>query len=436
MKNLYKYWRFRIMYSIIFGYACFYLVRANLSMTTLSMIDAGILTKEDLGVIFTTFALIYGVGKGVAGGVSDRANPRVMMPLGLLFSGIANFMVGIGSSFYWLLFAWSLNACFQSVGSPACIKILTHWFDKREIGTRWAVWNSAQQIGSAIPAACAGLVIASLGWRAMFFIPAVFCVFASLILFNRLRASPESVGLPGVSAYHANGAVVPSAAPDADKDAPFSQILWKYVFKNRLVWLIGIANFFLYMVRFGLISWAPTLLMEHRNNTLLEAGVQTVLFDLASVTGGILAGYLSDKVFKGNRGIVSVLFLLALMSVIILLIYMPSGFVWLDCILMGLIGFFISGPQILAGVAAADFASKRVAGTANGLIGIFGYLGASIAGFGVAKMSDSLGWNATLLGFAGAAAVSACFFGMTFAVMDKQKKVKTVTVAAEAEALG
>ncbi|MEY3182421.1 MAG: hypothetical protein RLZ35_406, partial [Pseudomonadota bacterium] len=58
IENLYKYWRFRIMYSIIFGYACFYLVRANLSMTTLSMIDADMLTKEDLGIIFTTFALI------------------------------------------------------------------------------------------------------------------------------------------------------------------------------------------------------------------------------------------------------------------------------------------------------------------------------------------------------------------------------------------
>jgi sugar phosphate permease len=158
-----------------------------------------------------------------------------------------------------------------------------------------------------------------------------------------------------------------------------------------------------------------------------------VLFDLASVTGGILAGYLSDKVFKGNRGIVGVLFLLALMSVIVLLIYAPSGLVWLDCLLMGLIGFFISGPQILAGVAAADFASKRVAGTANGLIGIFGYLGASIAGFGVAKMSDILGWNATLLGFAGAAVFSAVFFGMTFAVLDREKKVKEVVVA---EALG
>ncbi|MEY3182985.1 MAG: hypothetical protein RLZ35_970, partial [Pseudomonadota bacterium] len=373
----------------------------------------------------------YGLGKGIAGGVSDRANPRIMMPLGLFFAGLANLMVGMGSSFYWLLFAWSLNACFQSLGSPSCIKILTHWFDKREIATRWAVWNSAQQIGAAVPAAAAGLIIAQFGWRGMFFVPAGFCLIASVILFNRLRSSPESVGLPAVNNDLSQAGK--ATAKEADAEAPFSHILWECVFKNRLVWLIGIANFFLYMVRFGLISWAPTLLMEHRNNSILQAGVQTVLFDLSSVTGGILAGYLSDKVYKGNRGIVSVMFLLALMSVIVLLMCTPPGLIWLDCILMALIGFFISGPQILAGVAAADFASKRVAGTANGLIGIFGYLGASIAGFGVAKMSDMLGWNATLLGFAGAAAVSALFFGMTFSAMDRNKKVKPAVVA---EALG
>lgn len=428
MQKEFRYWRFRVMYSIIFGYACFYLVRQNLSVTTVTLLQDLALSKEELGLVLSTFAIIYGLGKGIAGGISDLANPRYVMPIGLLLAAMANIMVALGGNFQWLFIGWSLNACFQSLGSPSCIKVLTHWFDKHEIATRWAVWNSAQQLGAAVPALAAGVVIAQFGWRAMFLIPAGICILAALILFNRLRDAPESVGLPEVDVYHqirgrqlkASVATSDAALAEAerqfrvDNQLTFFQLLYQRIFCNRMVWYICWANFFLYIVRFGLLNWAPALLVEHRNNSILQAGMQTALFDFASVAGGVLAGYLSDKVFRDNRGLVSVFFMSALAGVIMLLVYMPHGYWWLDCLLMTLIGFFISGPQILAGVAAVDFASKRVAGTVNGLIGIFGYSGGAFAGMGIAKVTTQLGWNATLACFASAAIVGAFFFALTY----------------------
>lgn len=43
------------------------------------------------------------------------------------------------------------------------------------------------------------------------------------------------------------------------------------------------------------------------------------------------------------------------------------------------IGFFVFGPQMLIGMAAAECSHKEAAGAATGFVGLFAYLGASLA---------------------------------------------------------
>lgn len=47
----YAYWRVRILYSMIFGYAAFYLVRQNLSMVMPTLISEYGYSKTQLGAI-------------------------------------------------------------------------------------------------------------------------------------------------------------------------------------------------------------------------------------------------------------------------------------------------------------------------------------------------------------------------------------------------
>lgn len=53
------------------------------------------------------------------------------------------------------------------------------------------------------------------------------------------------------------------------------------------------------------------------------------------------------------------------------------------------IGFFVFGPQMLIGMAAAECSHKEAAGAATGFVGLFAYLGASLAGWPLAKVLDT-----------------------------------------------
>lgn len=407
----FRYWQYRILFSLMFGYAAFYFVRQNFSVAIPSMEASLGYSKTELGWIMTSFAIIYGVGKSISGTFSDRSNARYFMSIGLALSAVTCLFMGF-ASYFWVLFAvWSLNACFQSMGAPPCQRLLTHWFSSKKIATKWAIWNASHQIGATVVTVFAGYLITAYGWRAAFIIPAIVTLGFVYFLFKGLRDTPESLGFPSIEEHVAikNNEPIPVVEEEV---LSFKDILFTRVLRNKWVWYMCWANMFFYVLRLGLINWAPTFLMESKGSSLIQASWQTAGFDVAAIFGGIVAGHLSDRAFKGRRGPIGALFMLVLMGLLIYFWYSPSHSVVINGIIMIIIGFFVSGPQILQGVAAADFASKKAAGTANGLTGTFGYLGASFSGVGIGKIVDLWGWNIAFLTLAASALISAFFFSL------------------------
>ena len=411
--RVYRYWRIRMMYSMMIGYAGFYLVRQNFTMAIPSMQSELGYSKTQIGVIISIAAIVYGLGKALSGLLGDRSNARYLMTFGLFMSAVMNLFVGMSSSLTFLMIFWTLNSCFQSMGWPPCARLLTHWFSPRELATKWALWNTSQQIGGAIILVLAGFLIEHFGWRYAFYVPGIICLFLALLLFNRLRDTPESLGLPPIEEHH--GLVKPNSGnAEEEENLSTKEILFDRVMKNKLVWYVCFANFFLYIVRMAVFNWAPTFLREFKGSSLDLAGWQAAAFDVAGMFGGVVAGYLSDKMFKGHRGQVGALFMMALTVCVIFLWKAPAGYVSLHFIGMVGIGFLVSGPQILVGVAATDFASKKAAGAASGLTGTFGYLGTAVTGVGIGAIVDYSGWDYAFLLVAVSGVLSAFFFCLTW----------------------
>lgn len=70
-------------------------------------------------------------------------------------------------------------------------------------------------------------------------------------------------------------------------------------------------------------------------------------------------------------------------------------------------GFFVFGPQMLIGMAAAECSHKDAAGAATGFVGLFAYLGASLSGWPLAWVIDVWHWSGFFAVIATAAGISA-----------------------------
>lgn len=406
VSGLYKYWQNRILFSLVLGYAAYYLVRVNFSMAIPAMCaDLGY-TKTEIGSVISIWSVVYGIGKFCNGYLSDRSNSRLFMALGLAGAALTSFVMSFGEGIVYFIFIWGIfNAWFQSMGWPPVSKLLTHWFPPTQLGTKWGIANISHQIGGAIGMIATGYLIMEYGWRSAFYIPAFVALGFSAILFFLLRDTPRSLGL---SSIEVETGLIKSEAHLDELDISTQEVL-RRIFCNKMLWYVCLGNMFLYIVRMGVMYWAPSLLAELKGATLTSSGWQLAGFEIAGMAGGIVAGWISDSLFAGRRGPVSLMYMLALVACLIYFWYVPAGYDNLNAIAMFAVGFFVYGPQVLVGVAAADFASKKAVGMAVGLTGSFGYLGAAISGYGTGWIADNYGWNGGFIFFI-TSAIFACFF--------------------------
>lgn len=410
LKKKYRYWRKRILFTIIFGYAAFYFLRMSFSVTMLSVEDYFNVSKVDIGFLITVQALLFGIGKTLWGALSDRLNARYFLSLGLFFSSLISILLSFAPNFNIVAILWIASGCFLSMGSGPCVKLLAYWFSAEERATKWAVWNTSQQIGAAISVIFSSYILMNNGWRGVFYYTGIIGIFSSFIVLLRLRDTPKTLGLPTVEEYkgHDISEII------SDFDHSLFEIIRDKLVKNKRVWILCAANMFFYIFRMGLLQWAPTLLREFKGSSIEGAAFRTAMFDAASIFGGIFLSYLSDKVFKGKRSPVAFFSVITLSVLLYLLLVVPVNQKNLHSLLMISIGFFITCPQILIGVAAADFSSTRVAATANGLVGLFGYIGAAISGVGVGYIAESFGWTWVFYSFILSAVICALFFSFSW----------------------
>ena len=407
-RRTYAHWRLRTMYAMIVGYAAFYLVRKNMAMATPALREEFGLSATSIGLILSLHSIIYGVGKFLNGMVADRANPRYFMAIGLLGAALVNVCFGLVSSVVFFAIFWAINAWSQSMGWPPCARMLAHWYSPSERGTMWGFWNSSHQIGGATISILAGYLVATSGWRSAFFVPAAIAVVAALFVANRLRDTPQSMGLPPVEVYR--GEREESDNPPPVNQRSVKEILLTEVLSNKYIWYVCLANVFVYIVRAGMMDWGPTFLKEAKHSAIEHAGWQVAGLEIAGIAGAIACGFMSDRVFRGRRGPAAVIWMVALIGCLLALWQVPPGHPWIDGAVMMGIGFTVYGPQMLVGVAALDFVSKDAAGTATGLTGTFGYVGSALAGVGTGLIADHWGWNGGFLFFAAAAVIGTFFF--------------------------
>ena len=429
----FKYWQTRTIVATMIGYALFYFVRKNFSLAMPGLeADLGI-SKTSLGIFLTLNGVIYGLSRFVNGILADRMNARRYMAIGLGLCALANFAFGFGEDVsYWItgehdgaqftntmiLFMgvmWVVNGLLQGTGFPPCARLLTHWIPPTELATKMSVWNTSHSVGAGLVVILCGYIMGNMGmgpdhtgaWKWCFWIPSAIAFAGAIGLVVFLRDTPSSVGLPELEGTESK------EKKPAPKGAEHRAFLMKHVFRNPLIWILGFANFFVYIVRFSVLDWGPSLLSQSKGVSMEHAGWLVAMFEIAGIVGMLFAGWATDKWLKGRAHRTCVFCMAGAALFVFLFWQLPSDApVWLLFTTLCAAGFCIYGPQALIGIAAANQATKNAAATANGLTGLFGYASTVVSGVGLGYVAQHYGWNWAYVGILAMALVGMLVFLM------------------------
>jgi len=422
IQRLYPKFRWAILESTFVGYATFYLVRNNFSTVAPDIAKALGYTHNDVGNILAVTALSYGLGKFFMGALSDRSNPKVFMPLGLLITAFLNLAFGSSSNLNVHLALWGLNGFVQGMGWPPCGRSMGHWFSTRERGSVFAFWNIAHNVGGGLAGVLAAHSAAQWGWRYAFHVPAILSILCAIYLYLRLEDTPQSVGLPPVEEYRNDYAACDKPEDHAlqEKELTTRELLVEQVARNKILWLVALANLFVYVARYALLDWGPMYLREMKGATLTQCGSAVFAIEFGGIPSTLLMGWLSDKM-GGRRGLVSMVCMVPVFFAYLGILLTPRGYLWLDFTLLAIVGLAVYPPVMLLGVSALDLTSKKAVGTAAGFVGLFGYIGraAEAKGFGWMRAhygllyGPAMGWQLVLLSILGCTALSIVLLAFT-----------------------
>ena len=303
--------RIKVFIGIFLGYASYYLVRKNFSLIKPDLIEMG-WDKGDLGLIGAALSVAYGISKFVMGNVSDRSNPKVFLSLGLGSSAIVMFFWGLNdwvfASLGMMVFLNFLNGWLQGMGWPACGRTLSHWFSQKERGTVVSLWNIAHNVGGALMPILFvwGLVLFNNDFKSALYFPAIISMIMAVVVYFFMEDTPQSKGLPPIEKFK-NDEI--GASGQIEHELSAKEILLNHVLNNKWIWAIAFANAFIYLIRYGVLDWAPTYLFEVKKFDKDAYSWAFAYYELAGIPGTILCGYLSDKWSKGNRAPITIIYM-------------------------------------------------------------------------------------------------------------------------------
>ncbi|WP_219339701.1 MFS transporter [Luteimonas salinisoli] len=371
--RLFRKHRLRVMLAITLGYGLIYTCRLALGVVKKPLIDGGIFSPNELGLIGSALFYTYAIGKLTNGFLADHANIKRFLAASFLLTALCNLAMGFTTALWAAVLLWGLNGWFQSFGAPGGVVAMTAWFSNKERGRAYGVWSTAHSIGEGLTFLGVGALVAALGWRAGFWGPGLIGVITAIGVYMLLQDRPRTMGLPNVNDWKRDR-YQEVAKPDL-RSVLAQQLS---ILKIPAIWVLCLAAATTYVTRYAINSWGILYLQEARGFSLPMAGTLLMLSTLAGIAGAIAFGFISDKLFDARRPPVNLLFGLLELAGLGLIFFAPTSVPVLIAGMllfgMGLTGLVTS----LGGLFAVDIAPNRVAGAAMGVIGIFSYIGAGI----------------------------------------------------------
>ncbi len=367
--RLFRKHRVRVMLAITLGYGLIYTCRLGLSIVKKPLIDNGIFTVEELGLIGAALLYGYAFGKFFNGFLSDHFRPRVFFTAAIFISAVINLFMGFSTLVWLSVVLWVLNGWFQGMAAPSAVISITNWFSIHERGRRYGLWNASHSIGEGLTFYVIAAAVAAYGWQYGFILPGLICLAVSMWVFTMLRDSPASIGLPTIHEW-----VGEETEENREKPTWHTQ---KVVFGIGAIWIVALSSGLMYVTRYAINSWGILYLQEIRGFSLLDAGFFLAVNTVAGIFGSIAYGYVSDKLFDARRPPANLIFAVVEVLALLVIFYGPTNEITL-ALAFAAYGFTLSGLMAsLGGLFAVDIAPRGATGAAMGFVGVFSYLAAA-----------------------------------------------------------
>jgi MFS family permease len=248
-----------------------YVDRGAIGVAAPLMISELKLSPEAFGIILSAFFWVYAPVQLFVGWLVDRFSVYRLMAIGVLLWAFSTLAMGLAAGFISLLLLRILLGTGETIAFPGGSKIITRHVPAERRGIANSALALGIALGPALGTLIGGLILASLGWRAIFYAFGL----VTLLWLLPWRSAVRNLG---------------SAADQNEPRIPVAQLIGKWP-----LWSMSIAHVASNYVFYFLLGWLPLFLTKSRGLPITEMTLIATLGYAAQAIAAFAFGYLSDR---------------------------------------------------------------------------------------------------------------------------------------------
>ena len=274
-----------------------YLDRSVMSVAKPSMAAELHISAVTMGFIFSAFSWTYAFAQIPGGAVLDRLGVRLTYAGSLVLWSLATFAHGLMSSVAGLFSMRLALGLAEAPCYPSNSRILNNWFPQMERARATGVYSVGQYVGVGFMLPVLVWIVASWGWRSIFFIVGGIGVLYGLVFWAQYRDPSESsrVNKQELDLIAEGGGLT---APVAK--VPFTLTNIGRLLSKRQILGASIGQFCGNSTLVFFLTWFPSYLAEERHMDWIKSGFAASLPYIAASVGVLFGGFVSDRIIRAT----------------------------------------------------------------------------------------------------------------------------------------
>lgn len=359
-------------------YMISYVTRINYGAVILAMQEATGLSSSALSMALTGSFITYGLGQVVSGYIGDRCSPKKLLFFGLLLTTCMNVLIPICPTATAKFIIWCINGFAQSFMWPPMVRLMTALFDEEAYGKAVVRVSWGSSFGTILVYLIAPLLITVSGWKSVFFFSALMSGGLSLVF---LRLCPD------ISVRKA------TRKSEGKGGGLFTPIMLSIMFA---IVLMG-------ALRDGITTWMPTYMEETYHLGSAVSILTGAVLPAFSIFCFQMAARIHKKWLKNPIFCAAVIYAVGMVSALSLSVLTGKTAFFSVLFSAILIGSMHGVNLMLISMVPSYFKENGNVSMVSGVLNACTYIGSAVSTYGMARLSETAGWGATILLWAGIA---------------------------------
>ena len=362
-----------------------YTTRINYNTVLVEISTAESISRSLLALPLTASFITYGLGQIVSGWLGDKFDPFRLISLGLILSALMNILLPIFPKPYVMTVFWAVNGFAQALTYPPLMKITSHYLSEQNYAKACLFVTIGSHAATLLMYLVSPLIITIASWKLVFFFS-----FGSAAVFLAVW----QIYAGSIKKKYGKPSAVPKMNNGAKETA--EKVSAKTLLISSGLIIIMLAVVMQGFLRDGIATWMPAYLSDVFSLSNEISILTTVILPVFSIFSAYMILAVRNKLCRNELKLAGITFLTAVAAIGLLLIFRAN--MPLSVLLLALTSACSHAVNfLLICLVPKRFEQYGRFSLVTGLINSCTYIGAAISTYGFAAVSESCGWNVTLI---------------------------------------